>query len=99
MLIETLDVLRCPYCGGALSLVDSLFHRRTADEIHDVVVRAFPGATIGWKTDTKRQAIVDSWPADVDDAAARHDWGFAPQYDFDRAFREYLIPTIRTRYA
>ena len=33
MLIETLDVLRCPYCGGSLALVDSLFHRRTADEI------------------------------------------------------------------
>ena len=30
MLIETLDVLRCPYCGGRLALVDSLFHRRTA---------------------------------------------------------------------
>ena len=25
MLIETLNVLRCPYCGGRLSLVDSLF--------------------------------------------------------------------------
>jgi len=35
----------------------------------------------------------------VDDSAARQDWGFAPQYDFARAFREYLIPTIRGRYA
>jgi hypothetical protein len=35
MLIETLDVLRCPYCGGRLSLVDSLFHTRTTDEIHE----------------------------------------------------------------
>src|SRR5205814_9091780 len=34
MLIETLDVLRCPYCGGRLSLVVSLHHRSTADEIH-----------------------------------------------------------------
>jgi len=70
----------------------------TAAEIHDVVARAFPGAAITWKTDIKRQAIVDSWPADVDDAAARQDWGFAPQYDFTRAFSEYLIPTIRRRY-
>ena len=38
MLIDTLDVLRCPYCGGRLSLVDSLFHRRTADEIHDGIL-------------------------------------------------------------
>ena len=30
------------------------------------------------QVDEKRQGIVDSWPADVDDAAARRDWGFAP---------------------
>ena len=36
--------------------------------------------------------------ADVDDSAARGDWGFAPRYDFDRAFEDYLIPTIRERY-
>jgi hypothetical protein len=35
---------------------------------------------------------------DVDDSAARRDWGFAPKYDFRRAFDEYLIPTIRERY-
>jgi len=34
----------------------------------------------------------------MDDSAARRDWGFNPTYDFDRAFREYLIPTIRERY-
>jgi len=70
----------------------------SAGRIHDEVLAAFPGAQIGYKVDAKRQAIVDSWPADVDDSAARVDWGFSPQYDFDRAFREYLIPTIRERY-
>jgi uncharacterized protein YbaR (Trm112 family) len=35
MLIDTLDLLRCPYCGGRLGLVDSIFHRRAGDEIHD----------------------------------------------------------------
>ena len=70
----------------------------TAQEIFDVVTAAFPRAAIGWRTDPKRQAIVDSWPADVDDSAARRDWGFAPTYDFQRAFEEYLIPTIRERY-
>ena len=38
MLIETLEVLRCPYCGGRLALVDSLFHRRTADAIEDGIL-------------------------------------------------------------
>ena len=70
----------------------------SAAAIRDVVLRAFPDAAIDYKVDAKRQGIVDSWPADVDDAAARRDWGFAPKYDFERAFGEYLIPTIRERY-
>jgi nucleoside-diphosphate-sugar epimerase len=70
----------------------------SASEIRDVVVAAFPDARIGYKVDAKRQGIVDSWPAAVDDSAARNDWGFAPKYDFERAFHEYLIPTIRERY-
>jgi nucleoside-diphosphate-sugar epimerase len=70
----------------------------SAADIRDVVLKAFPGAEITYRVDEKRQAIVDSWPVDVDDAAARRDWGFEPMYDFDRAFREYLIPTIRERY-
>jgi uncharacterized protein YbaR (Trm112 family) len=35
---ETLDLLRCPYCGGRLSLVESLFHRRNGDEIQDGIL-------------------------------------------------------------
>ena len=69
-----------------------------AQEIHDVVVAAFPRASITWGTDHKRQEIVDSWPEDVEDEAARRDWGFAPTYDFTSAFEQYLIPSIRKRY-
>lgn len=70
----------------------------SAEEVHNEVVRAFPHAEITWQNDVKRQGIVDSWPEDVDDTAARRDWGFAPVYDFERAFRDYLIPTIRSGY-
>jgi len=70
----------------------------TAQQIHDAVLAAFPGATVQWGTDVKRQSIVDSWPEDVDDEAARRDWGFAPVYDFTSAFAEYLIPNVRERY-
>jgi nucleoside-diphosphate-sugar epimerase len=70
----------------------------SAGEIRELVLRAFQDAQIGYAPDPKRQRIVDSWPADVDDSAARRDWGFAPRYDLERAFSEYLIPTIRRRY-
>ena len=71
---------------------------RSAAEIRDEVLKAFPKASISFAVDEKRQAIVDTWPADVDDGTARADWGFNPEYDFTRAFSEYLIPTIRRRY-
>jgi threonine 3-dehydrogenase len=70
----------------------------SAEEVRQIVLKAFPGADISYQVDTKRQGIVDSWPADVDDSAARRDWTYAPAYDLDRAFSEYLIPTIRQRY-
>jgi threonine 3-dehydrogenase len=70
----------------------------SAAEIRGVVLQAFPDATITYEVDAKRQRIIDSWPADLDDSAARADWGFSPRYDFERAFSAYLIPTIRGRY-
>jgi nucleoside-diphosphate-sugar epimerase len=71
----------------------------TAGEVQATVEHAFPAARISTAVDAKRQGIVDSWPADVNDNAARRDWGHAPQFDYARAFQEYLIPAIRTRYA
>jgi threonine 3-dehydrogenase len=70
----------------------------SAEEIREIVMRAFPDAKITYAVDVKRQGIVDAWPADVDDSAARADWGYAPAYDLERAFASYLIPTIRERY-
>ncbi len=71
----------------------------SAGEVEAVVRAAFPAADITTAVDVKRQGIVDTWPADVDDAAARRDWGHAPAWGFEAAFGDYLIPTIRERYA
>jgi nucleoside-diphosphate-sugar epimerase len=71
----------------------------SAGEIRELVLKGFPGAEIGFAPDLKRQAIIDSWPAAVDDSAARRDWGFDPRYGLGRAFDDYLIPNIRSRYS
>ncbi len=70
----------------------------TAEGFLQYVREAFPEAAITFKSDRKREAIVDSWPADLNDEAARRDWGWKPEFDVERAFREYLIPTIQERY-
>jgi len=70
----------------------------SAAEFRDWVLRFFPQARITFEPDVKRQNIVDSWPADLDDSAARRDWSWQPAYDVERAFAEYLVPNIRSRY-
>jgi len=70
----------------------------SAGELRDRVLKAFPKAQITFEPDRARAAIVDTWPADVDDTPARRDWNWNPDYDADRAFREYLIPNISRRY-
>ena len=70
----------------------------TAAEFRDQVLKAFPDAQITFKPDLKRQGIVDSWPAGLNDHDAQRDWGWQPDYDLERSFCEYLVPNIRDRY-
>jgi len=70
----------------------------SAGEIRELVMDGFPESEISFEPDVKRQAIVDTWPADVDDSAARADWGLAPKFDLHRAFAEHMIPKIREQY-
>ena len=76
----------------------SVVNRRTYCWSTSPSLRAFPDARVTFEPDLKRQSIVDSWPVDVDDAAARADWGWEPGYDMRRAFDEYLIPAVSRRY-
>jgi nucleoside-diphosphate-sugar epimerase len=69
----------------------------SAGEFRDLVLRRWPDAEISFEPDEKRQGIVDSWPADVNDDAARADWGWSPEYDLETALDEYLVPGIGGR--
>jgi len=69
----------------------------SADEIRKYTIRAFPDAKLSYKIHNSRQAIVDSWPIDLNDIPAQLDWAWEPDYDMDRSFSEYLIPAIKQR--
>ena len=71
----------------------------SAGEFAELVRAEFPEAEITFEPDLRRQAIVDSWPEDVDDTLAREEWGFEPQFDLETAFASYMLPHIRQRYA
>jgi len=70
----------------------------SAAEFLERVLSAFPLAEISFVPDVRRQGIVDSWPAGLNDHAARRDWNWQPAYEIDRAFDDYLVPNIVKRY-
>ncbi len=70
----------------------------SAKEIEKKVKKFYSDFTITYDSQPQRQLIVDSWPLDIDDSKAKRDWGWSSDYDFDKAFDEYLIPAISKKY-
>ena len=71
----------------------------TAADFVRCVTKYFPAADISFAPDSGRQSIIDSWPEDIDDTAARHDWGWKPTHTLESAFEQYVVPAIKARYA
>lgn len=71
----------------------------SAGEFRDAILAHYPGARITFAPDPARQAIVDSWPGDIDDSRARAEWGFAPRRGLGEALRDEFVPALRRRYA
>lgn len=61
----------------------------TAQELADAV-STLAAARITFNVDPARQAILDSWPREISDAAARADWGWRPRYDLEAMARELV---------
>lgn len=67
----------------------------SAKTIADHVAQALPTRPdFTFVSDPRRQAILDSWPAVLDDSNARRDWGWANHYDL-AAMTSELLPAIR----
>jgi len=46
-----------------------------------IIAEHVPGFELSYQVDPVRQAIADSWPDQVDDSAAREEWGWCPAFD------------------
>ncbi len=70
----------------------------TAEALAAAIRVRYPDLKVVFDPTPGRQLIVDGWPADVDDAAARGDWGWAPTHTLESALDEYLIPGLKAHY-
>ncbi len=61
----------------------------TAGELAESIKKHVPGFTVTYEPDF-RQEIADSWPASVDDSAAREEWGWEPGWDLDAMTKDML---------
>ncbi len=68
----------------------------TAGELAAEIRKRMPSFVCDYKPDF-RQAIADSWPASIDDSAARREWGWAPSYDLARMTEDMLAVLGRRR--
>ena len=77
-----LRLARAPKAALSRTAYNVTAFNPSAEEIRDVVRPRVPERRRSRSRWTSSgQGIVDSWPADVDDSAARRDWGFLPAYD------------------
>jgi threonine 3-dehydrogenase len=93
-----LDLARAPASALTRRVYNVTSFSLTAGQFRQEVLKYFPQAQISFEPDLKRNQIIDSWPAGLNDHDARRDWGWKPDYDIQRAFNEYLVPNIRQRY-
>jgi nucleoside-diphosphate-sugar epimerase len=61
----------------------------TPKEIAATITKHIPNFSITYKPDF-RQKIADSWPASIDDTAARDDWNWKHEFDLEMITEEML---------
>ena len=62
----------------------------TPEELAQEIKKYIPDFEMKYNIDPMRQAIADSWPNQLDDSAAKEDWGWSPDYDLEAMARAMI---------
>jgi len=54
------------------------------------IKKIIPEFTIDYKVDPVKQAIADSWPNNMDDSAAKEEWGWEPDYTLEEMTKDMI---------
>ena len=60
------------------------------ETIHQAIKKYKPEFEMVYEVDPLKQSIANSWPDQMDDSAAREEWGWMPQYDLDSMTKDML---------
>ena len=69
----------------------------SAGELAGAIRRHIPEFAVTYEPD-ERQEIADSWPRSIDDAAAREEWDWSPQFDLETMTAE-MLDVLASRHA
>ena len=70
----------------------------TPKEFYNYLLKYFPDFHTDYEINPKRQAMVNSWPLNLNCNRAIDEWNWTPKYNLENAFSEYLIPNIQKQY-
>lgn len=85
---------------------DNLTHRNsfnitsmsfTPEILANAIRKRIPEFEITYSIDPVKENIAQSWPNSLDDACARSEWGWAPEWDLDRMVDD-MLNTISEKY-
>jgi nucleoside-diphosphate-sugar epimerase len=54
------------------------------------IKKIIPEFTMDYKVDPVKQAIADSWPNNMDDSAAKEEWGWMPDYTLPKMTKDMI---------
>jgi len=100
---DAIDAIVSIMSADKQSLSRDVYHIQafapTVEDIYKKIISYFPSFKLDYEINTQRQTLIDSWPSNLNQKAAKNDWNWSPKYNFDSAFDNYLIPKITDYYS
>ena len=63
----------------------------SSTDLAEAIRARIPNVEVTFETDPKIADLIDSWPVQFEDASARSDWGWTPQFDLDSMANDFTL--------